>query len=134
MLTAQVHVQVNACKMLNNGSSYRNTNPGAFFFLIRYPHPFTFKIGHKQRKIQQLHLKTGDFLYHRGRNHEVMFPTDTLPQLYHEDRGNNSGNVTTAAEASPTFNPWNSSEIFESKDGILRAEHFKLYLPYQNIK
>lgn len=32
MLTAQVHVQVNAGEMLNNGSSYRNTIPGAFFF------------------------------------------------------------------------------------------------------
>lgn len=49
MLTVQVHVQVNVCGKLSNGSSYRNTNAEAFF-KIKHPHPFTFKIGHKQRK------------------------------------------------------------------------------------
>lgn len=32
MLNAQVCVQVNVGKRLNKGSSYRNTNPDAFFF------------------------------------------------------------------------------------------------------
>lgn len=56
-----------------------------------------------------------------------MFPIETAPQLFHDDRGNTFRNVTTAAEALSTFNRWNSSEILESKDGILKAETFKKY-------
>lgn len=56
-----------------------------------------------------------------------MFPIETAPQLFHDDRRNTFRNVTTAAEALSTFNRWNSSEILESKDVILKAETFKKY-------
>lgn len=43
-----------------------------------------------------------------------MFPIETVPQRYHEDRQNTFRKVITAAEALSTFNRGNSAEILES--------------------